>query len=180
MCASVPIVVLCYLARQSVWDDSYGIRLRDNFRLPSFNRLRRPSYGFVTHWLLLQVPQENWKKATAVYLLPQKKTLRWPVLGLALRASFNYANLRMCNTFGLEYSSVIRIFGNNSSLWAYCLSAEHGASAVGSDNRSVFTLGTAQDTQVITHPTCIGDLRGPQRNDVKWTTHQISNLSSSR
>lgn len=43
----------------------------------------------------------------------------------------------MCNTFGLEYSSVIRICGNNSNLWLYCLSAEHGASAVGSDNRSV-------------------------------------------
>ena len=43
----------------------------------------------------------------------------------------------MCNTFGLEYSSVIRIFGNNSNLWANCLSAEHGVSAVGSDKRSV-------------------------------------------
>ena len=76
VCASVHIVVLCYLPRQSVGDDSYGIRLRDNFGLPSFNHLRRPSYGFVTHWLLLQVPQENWKKVTVVNLLPQKERRR--------------------------------------------------------------------------------------------------------
>ena len=77
------------------------------------------------------------EKGYCCLLAPSKKTLRWPVLGLVLRPSFNYANSRMCNTFGLEYSSVIRTFENNSTLWAYCLSAEHGASAVGSDNRSL-------------------------------------------
>ena len=74
--------------------------------------LESPTQTFLWFRHALAIPSSatgKLGKVTVVNLLPQKKdaevTYTW---ALMLRASFNYANLRMCNAFGLEYSSIIR------------------------------------------------------------------------